>query len=115
MQFLVNLAYIQVIQLSKLTLAVEISSKLKSTPKALSFNFLIALRLIYPNLLCNSSIVLLFNTNCLLLLEIISKLELFSKLELLSNSIALSISRLSSRLDSSRSSKLLLLIVFKVV
>lgn len=52
------------------------------------FSFVIALRLIYLNLLYSSSIVLLFNTNYLLLeiskLEIsrleISRLELSSKL-----------------------------------
>ena len=86
MRFLVSLACIQVIQLSKLTLAAEISSKLKSILKVLSFNFLIVLRFIYPNLLCNSSIVLLFNTNYLLLLLLgNSKLEL-SKLIVASTS-----------------------------
>ena len=84
LRFLVSLACVQVIQLSKLVLAVSISSISIVTPLVLSFSSLIALRFVCPNLLCASSIVFLLNT-------------IFSPLEVLESVLD---SGLDSRLDS---------------
>jgi hypothetical protein len=65
--FLVSLDCIQIVQLSKLVLAVSISLRFIFTPLALSLSFLIAFRSICPNLLYSSSIVLLLTTNLSLL------------------------------------------------
>jgi hypothetical protein len=110
LRFLVSLDCIQIVQLSKLVLAVSISFRSIFIPLVLSFSSLIALRFICPNLLCASSIVFLLNTIFSLLESILDSIllsRLDSRSRLVFRSLLVFRSKLlSSLLESTRYNRL---------